>query len=766
MDKNKYKKKSYSSQKIYFKKKLENIPTFRPIIFNLKCPLCNKICLIDINKEQLSISFRCNNNICGYFNNFKYELLFSQNFQKSNYLNNSEIYCPKHPKLKFYSYCYECQKNICKQCRKEHAQHNQIGLNTKKPKDNEIFRNKIKSREKFENFNKAINNILKWKNEFENGINSFINVMKNIYILENFIIMNYDKNNYQNYNYIENYNFFKTLNYKNHIIDEFLQISDWKEKGKLLIKEIFNFLNIIDNSNPESGINQPSGNNINENNVLYSNNKNLNNNSLKKINKKEKYNIKKDKEKDNIIDLNLDTNRDSKYNYLLTIEQNDNLKKVINNSIKLNKNLIKKPRNKENAKINLNNIDIINNNIQTKPLIRNLDNNTFEEDINTNPNITGEINKEEIGITTSQNDVFNNGMIKYENENENENLTKNSKFIIDVDENEEDKKDTNNTIVFKNEKEERYMIKSIEFMNKNQLLICTQNSINVYKINSFYGIDIEYFINISNNKINYGRQLSNGNLAICFSDIINIIKIKEGEKSIIKNYSIIQKLVPKNDSFNINKIIEIKHKNYLISCDKNYITIYKKNILNELYVESDSIKINGEVKCIENINEKYFATLIPEREIITFYDVWDFKDNFLILPNIQSSYGRYSIINVLKYNCIFVAGIYGIYYISLEKLEIINFFEIGEWISCIDYDYINDYLICGSYKSNNDNDIKNYNLIIFSIEKENSENNNNLELIEKKRKNNIHQNDIMVIKFIKDGYILTGSKDKKFKIWK
>ena len=45
------------------------------------------------------------------------------------------------------------QKNICKQCRKEHAQHSQIGLNEKKPKDNEIFINRIKIREKFDDSN-------------------------------------------------------------------------------------------------------------------------------------------------------------------------------------------------------------------------------------------------------------------------------------------------------------------------------------------------------------------------------------------------------------------------------------------------------------------------------------------------------------------------------------------------------------------------------------------------------------------------------------
>ena len=723
MKNNNNKKKSYSSKKIFVNKSIENSPKNGIIIFNLKCPICNKICLININKEQLSISFKCNNNNCNYYNKYKYDIICNKSCSNiiDPYLNKSETICPKHPTLKFYSYCYDCKKNICKQCRKEHAQHSQIGLNEKKPKDNEIFINRIKIREKFEKFNKTINDIIKWKKEFENGINSFITVMKNIYTLENFIIMNYDKNNYQNYNYIENYNYFKTFNYKNQELDEFLQTSDWKEKGKILIEAIINIKNIVDNNNEEIS-----------NYIIHK--KNENNNLSPIINKKGTKNIKKE-----INNINLNY---FKYNYLLTIEQNQNLEQKIN------------------KEYNLKSFTFNNQNLQNSGLkLKNIDNN-INQDIITNANDINEIN-EDNNTKNDNNDILNKGML----ESEDDKYTKNSKIIINEDENKQEENE--NIIEFKNEKEDNDMIKSIEFMNKNRLLICTSRTITIYKINSLYGIDVDYFIQFSENKIKYGRQLSNGNLAICFSDVINIIKIIEGESSIINNYLIIQKIEPKYNIFSINKIIEIKHKNYLISCNNKYITIYQKFSSNQLYNEIDNIKIIGEVKCIENINEKFFAAVNPEKEIITFYDTEDFQDNNFIISNIQCCYGRYNIVNVEKYNCIFVAGIYRIYFISTEKFEIINHLEIDEWITCIDYDYLNDCLICGSYKKNIANDIKNYNLIIFSIEKDNSENvSEKSEFIEIKRRNNIHQNNIMIIRYIKDGYIITGSNDKKFKIWK
>ena len=285
-------------------------------------------------------------------------------------------------------------------------------------------------------------------------------------------------------------------------------------------------------------------------------------------------------------------------------------------------------------------------------------------------------------------------------------------------------------------------------------------------MNLNYELDMEFYIKDFNNKINYVTQLSNGNIIICFSNIIYIIKLIE-ENSIIKQYSIIKKLKSKNENFNINKIIEIKNKNYLITCDSNYLTIYSKINLNE-YKDINYIKTDEEVKCIEYINEKCFMSVQPQNQNIIFYDIDNLKNNNIIIENIQSIFGRYVVKNVNKYNCIFIAGIQGIYLISVDTYKLISFFKIDECISSIDYDFFSNRLICGSWKKNYVNSEKCYNLILFSIEKESSENNSldNLNIIEEERKSNIHQDKISVIKSFEDGYILSGSNDKTLKLWK
>jgi WD40 repeat protein len=196
------------------------------------------------------------------------------------------------------------------------------------------------------------------------------------------------------------------------------------------------------------------------------------------------------------------------------------------------------------------------------------------------------------------------------------------------------------------------------------------------------------------------------------------------------------------------------------------LILYKKNNLNELYNEIKNIKINEEIKNINYINENIFCNIQPENESVTFYDVEDLNDNNLVIKNIQTEFGRYNVKNVEKYNCVFIAGLFGIYTISTVKYAIISFFLLNERISCIDYDFINNYLICGSIKKNSNN--KNYNLILFNIKQEKSENNtfDEINIFEKERINNVHHDDIIVIQNSRDGFILTGSNDKTIKIWK
>ena len=810
----------YSSKKIIYKNNknnIENTNFVEPIFNNIKCPICNKICLVNINKKELSVTFRCNNNNCNYNKIQNNIYTCPKNYVKrenNEYLDNSEIFCQNHPKLKNNLYCIDCKENFCEQCIKFHENHQKIELNNIRVKENEVFIIKIKAREKFEKFSKVLNDIINWKIKFENGINTLINIMRNIYNLKNFLIMNYDKKFSYNYNYIQNFNNIRDMDINIPELDKFFESSEFKEKGNLLMEAITNIKNII-------YINDNNNDNYNANNQLiisplfksqdnlkkyFSNNmssKNKKENILKKYeNLYSNYSRrvekiiykgnkiikeKRDKEKDKNNSKKIYKNYENRN--LSTIEQNENLEKKILN-LNLDKNLIKKleVKNKEHEERRIyddkketeeKKIDIDikeennsnKNNISKNVKIDNLDNNTNPKyrniDNNTSINMTLSINEnnkiyQNENDNTVNEDNLDNGRIE---DMTSEIITKNSKLFIEVEETKKEERMNENILELKKELKENDIIKSVEIINNNEILVCTPKSLKIYKIKSEQEIDAYFIINDYNN-INYGNQLSSGDLIICLTNKIIIFKIIENEQSLIKNFLIIQELKSKNNNSNINKVIEIKNKNALISCDNNNLTLYKKNNLNELFNEIKNIKINEETKNINYINENIFCIIQPENESVTFYDVEDLNDNNLVIKNIQTEFGRYNVKNVEKYNCVFIAGLFGIYTISTVKYAIISFFLLNERISCIDYDFINNYLICGSIKKNSNN--KNYNLILFNIKQEKSENNtfDEINIFEKERINNVHHDDIIVIQNSRDGFILTGSNDKTIKIWK
>ena len=730
------------------KGKERNVKT---IIKNLRCPNCGQIFLININKDNFTISFQCKNN-CNNKDYSKINLFCSKIFSRmydNSYVIKSDINCQKHPELNNYSYCVDCNKNICIECLKSHSNHVITLLNKIKPKNNEVFAHKIKIREKYEKFQKVKISIAKWKNEFEEGIDSLLNVVNNIYNYENFIVLNYDKLNNNNYNYIQNYNLIKKLDLSIPELEEFFKKSDWIEKGKILMEAVINMKKILDQNLYEKNNKQKNTSIININNERENRKNDINNkngNIQKQFSKT--YNKNKDAKKNNYID-----------NCLSTIKENEQLRK---NPINLNmdKNLIKKiyfknkDLNEENNKIekeiNDYNKQTINKNNSLKEKnnnfdinidllnIQNIDNNTTPS-IPSSANENNEINESSI---YQSNNILNNARIE---NNTNESLNKDN-------------------LKLKFELAEYNIIKSIEFINDNQILVCTSRELNIYNISSNLTIDREYSIKESDNIINYASKLTNGNLIICLSNSIKIIKILKEKHS--NKYEILQELKPKNKCLNIIKAIEIKNNNnYIISCAQIYLTIYERN--KDFYHEIGNIKAGIEIKCIENINDKCFATIQPKRQTINFYDIADFENNCLVLRDIQTSYGRYILKFIEKFNSIFVAGIYGIYLISAENYQLISFFKTDEWISSINYNSFNNCIICGSYKENIVNNNKSYDLIIFSLEEENIKDNclNNINLIEEERKKNIHLSDIMVINSSKNGIIITGSNDKYIKIW-
>ena len=766
----------------------------------------------NILKTNLSESNNCvieNSNIRNKDNNTSNHKGSNDSSEgKKKFFTENDFFCPKHPNSKYQIYCYECKENICDECSREHIQHNKVVLTSIKPKEVEIinYKNNVKKTE--DELNNLIENIMKWKKVFEFGLNTIIKIMQNILNLKQFIIMNYDfKQTNQNYNYIQNFNNMKSMGVIFPELEEFLKSNDWKRKGHILIDSIISIQNKIIknrenmeiNNNKEEEISEKakSSEEIKENNILRSKKKELDLEEKKDkrsiatgdINKNKNYNTifssdcmnnyfsnvstKKISQSENIKMRNKNKNEYNAPSH--TIEQNKELEKDLynkDNNRKINKE--NKSENESNLNSNMKNL------VESKIKTTNNDNKEENQPINSNEynadnaycntEYNNIINDNKYNTIERNQDLVNNKSIQSEKINPNkynESITMEINNNSDKKENSKNKDGINEVGNLRNKPKKLYknielkyelantdMIRSIEFTKNNHVLICTLENLGIYKINPNYELEKLYDIKEYNYRMNYCSQLSNGNIVICSLNTIDIINLLEDNDSI--SYTLNQQLKGKINSYNINKVIEIREKNYLISCDKNNLIIFSKNEETNLYQELKYINTNSETKCLEQINENLFVTIEPEEECVIFYEIENLQ-NKKTVKDIQSSFGRYAISYIPKNNCIFVTGKQGIYLISTKTFNYIKFFNIDEWISSINLDFYNNYLICGTWKKNSINEEKIYNLIVYEVKE------NNINLIEKK--NDIHSNDIVAIKPSEKGMILTGSNDRTVKLW-
>ena len=803
--------KKYSSAKTDIQKNLHP-KSMVHILDLLKCPICKKICLMNINREKLLFTFECTNNHKNLNNNklkkSKTELsdsLYSfpsnlsdlniskeYNFQikqvnnidnnTSNitnetvqklYITEKDILCQKHLNFKYISYCFECKKNLCSKCEEEHMNHNKINLNSIKPNDIEVnlFKKNIKKKEK--NLFDLIENIQNWKQELDKGINILIKIMQNIFNLKEFIINNYDlKKNNQNYNYIQNYNNIKTLDFIFPELNDFSSKIDFKQKGYDIIDAINNINDKIEENKKKMKLVEEKENN---------------DNIIEEKLKEKKTNVESDDTSQSIKNLNFKTNYTS-----------DCYNNHFFNSIHSRK--IIEPKKKKLGRNNNKTNELENQNIsrtieQNKELEKCINTGEFEEDNNTivkdvelshaNDEKNYIINK----TNTNNNDIKDIKEIKNDYDNfiidkdrENNHILKNRIKNINMNnsiENEGQKsynvnrnKYLNYGIDLKYESKDNDIIRSVEFLNDDRALIATLENISIYKIDEKNNQLIKEFdIKEYNYRINYATKLSNDDIIICSFNNIDIIKLSESD---LGSYELIQKLEGKKDSYNINKIIEINNSknNYLISCDKSNIIIFSKNSETNLYTEKSVINNKTEVKCIEKITSNIIISLEPEIQSLSFYTIEPLK-KISSLSNIQSSFGRYAICYIEKYDYIFITGRFGLYLVSSKDFELKIFFKVKEWISSITYDYFSECLLCGTWSKDNldENKNKNYNLIIFEIVKNENKDlisniGENIDLREISRKNNGHEHDIVVMQTSKNGFIITGSNDGCIKLWK
>ena len=679
------------------------------LLTNLRCALCNEICLINIDKENYNYSLQCTrctpekiselDESINNYNKLRNKLI------KSEYYTKSDFYCTKHCDNIFHSFCRKCNLNICERCLNRHHNHEKIELNKLILDQRDVFINKIKMRKQKEMYDKIIENIVKTKNEIDNEINGLINMIRNIYSLEEYVIKNYNINNQnKNYFYLENFkNIINNLDINFPLSNEFINESNFETRVRALIDSIIIFKNSHKDENNES-INDISyySNNLSKKNAI--SNKTGKTINFVKINKKNNL-INSQRQKDkfkreiNVLNISLDD----------TMQKNEELegyKKIGNEFVKF----IKIPE-KENYEIKISNKD----NNRESASINNVINNNVSE---------------------------NNYYLLEENKGEREQINPQMKFL----------ENTNN------------VIKSLEFIDKNHILICDSSNISFYLINTeINNLSLIYSMKKEEeeNNFTYAKILSNGNIIICSTYDITIIKLQKSNSKII-NHSIIQKI--SNKGFNINKIIEIPNKQSIISCDKENLKKFKKDS-NSLYNQVNIAKIDTEVKCIEYVNDDVFVAVMPENDEIVFYDVDAMHSNKYVVGKIYTIHGRYVINNSEKFGCIFFASTIGVYIFSNKNYKLFSIYKLDDWITAINFDTDNDLLICAGVNKYDVHN-KNVSLTIFSVTKNKFEDfsKSNIKLLIKKRIDNICKEDIIAINCL-ENQILFGSNDKTMQLY-
>ena len=717
---------------IHSKENINLNEKINPDIFytNIRCPLCNQICLIKLDKENYNFEIKCahcsnkNSENDESINNY-YKL--RNKLTNVEYDNKSDFYCNKHTDFLFHSFCKKCNLNICEKCLNRHYNHEKIELNSIMPEQNDIFLSKIKIRKKKDFYENIINNIIKIKNDINNEINNLIIMIKNIFSLEEYIIKNYNNNNpNKNYYYLENIKtIINNLDINFSLSDEFINDSNFESRSKALIEAI---IKLKKNNSYKENNNEFNNTKIvlNNNNISYDNIKNIskkNNKTTKslnfiKLNKKNnsiQNSMNKQKQKDklkraiNVLNISLDD----------TIQKNELLegnKKIGNEFVKYIK--IPEKENEENKFLNK-------------------DNNRESSSLNNNFNIINENNN--IITNEKENENFNEELFKEEKEQINPQI----KFTKNFDN----------------------IIESIEFIDKSNILICDSLSLNIYSLNSNSN-DIELIYSIKNSEesnYNYAKQLNDGNIIICSTYDLIIIKLeKEKSNSKIINHIILQKI--SNKFYNLNKIIEIPNKQSIITCDKENIKKFKKDS-DSNYIQVNANKIDTEIKCIEYINDDIFVAVMPENDEIIFYDIDSIHNNKCIYGKIYGIHGRYVIKNSTKFKCVFFASTIGIYIFSNENYKLISIYKMDDWISSMCLDYENNYLICSGINKNDIN--KNVSLILFSITKNEFEETpkNKIKLLISNRIDNISKEDIIAMNCFKK-QILLGSNDKTLLLYK
>ena len=376
--------------------------------------------------------------------------------------------------------------------------------------------------------------------------------------------------------------------------------------------------------------------------------------------------------------------------------------------------------------------------------------------------------------------------------------------IIEIDKNDNDKKEEENKFKCIKEINTKNFINSISYLkNENLIALGMYNFFDGSSID-LYSLDLKIKLTIKKLGSNI-TELQSGELVSCSYNSINIIKLESNNNENMK-YKVVQTLKGKKDSGEILGVLELG--TVLISYDWNHILIWKKYFQNKnskKKKEKYQILKFKEYKTsnygsdyLIKINDNEFISH-EKGNIIVFHSLDNFDSaNRLIIKNINSIGDSMCLIN--NNQILLIGGNENgfLYIISVEKKELINSIKLND-ISNYSINKIFFYekdnkmnILCGGGHNLSDKEVssdiinisfrinKEYR-DIFNIEKKyiikNAHNSwitglliqNNFRNIfnEKNKINSFLDDNEKQSNILKDNIIFfSTSHDKKIKIWK
>ena len=209
-----------------------------------RCPKCNEIPFIKINKTNFTISTECNNN--HIFENIPLEQFISDlknSNENKNVENNKLNYslCTEHQE-KYINYCKTCKKNLCMYC--DYNKHDSHDIKIFFPIISDL-ESKIKENNlKIEYLNTFIDSVETMRKDLNEKIIKFETFLKNSLLLIKMNSINIDIKNV-NYQIIQNFYELTEQRTENvHIFKEFISAKNFLRKGKILLKILNSFENI------------------------------------------------------------------------------------------------------------------------------------------------------------------------------------------------------------------------------------------------------------------------------------------------------------------------------------------------------------------------------------------------------------------------------------------------------------------------------------------------------------------------------------------